>query len=217
MKRFLLIFLGILFYMAAWALAILPLALLFDHREAGLIVGLAFGVLLLSTLGLVPFMQWLSGRVFRWRGEGPALSAAALRERLKQINDWDVPVIVLERNGRLVVTWRYADARWWEILAKAGLARVYELHIKLDERRKVATLIDVQKSVQWRAGPSGVRLRGGFFRGIDLRYERARAWGISEAFRPGSIYDYRFVTSEIKDPVTNTILDSGWDVRFGLW
>ena len=34
---------------------------------------------------------------------------------------------------------------------------------------------------------------------------------------PGKIYDYRFVPSEIKLPILNSILRSGWKVRYGMW
>ena len=34
---------------------------------------------------------------------------------------------------------------------------------------------------------------------------------------PGKICDYRFVPSEIKLPILNSILRSGWDVRYGMW
>ena len=33
----------------------------------------------------------------------------------------------------------------------------------------------------------------------------------------GKIYDCRFVPSEIKLPILNSILGSGWDVRSGMW
>jgi hypothetical protein len=117
----------------------------------------------------------------------------------------------------LVLTWKYVDARWWQVLSKAGLTRLYELHVKLDEKRHVATLIDVTRSVQWRAGPSQVYIGGRFGRGILAGYEIGEQWGIAENWELSVVFDYKFVPAEIKTPVMNTLLRSGWDVRFGIW
>jgi len=156
-------------------------------------------------------------RVFRFKGEGEPVSETELRAQVQAINEFDAPVMVEERKDKLVATWKYVDAHWWELLAKAGLTKVYELHIKFDNAQHLVTLIDVTKSVSWRAGPTEVRLRGGFFRGIMLAYEIGKQWGIKENFELGKVYDYKFVPQEIKMPILNSILRSGWDVRFGIF
>jgi hypothetical protein len=55
------------------------------------------------------------------------------------------------------------------------------------------------------------------FRGLVAGYERGEAWGVDEDFELGEIYDYEFAPQEIKTPVIDAILRSGWDVRFGIW
>ena len=74
-----------------------------------------------------------------------------------------------------------------------------------------ATLIDVTKAVQWRAGPTQVRLRGGWFRGVLFAFEIGQQWGVRENWQLGQVYAYRFVPAEIKQPVLNTLLRSGWE------
>jgi hypothetical protein len=181
-------------------------------------------ITLLLVIGFVPWLDFAAKRVFSFRGEGAPLPIDKLRALLLSVNDWvDAPVQVTQRTrqrggpGTLVITWRYVDARWWELLAKAGLTQLYELHVRLDEANHRATLIDVTKSVQWRAGPADVRVRGGWFRGLLFEFEIGHQWGMRENWQLGEIYAYRFVPTEIKLPVLNTLLRSGWDVRFGLW
>jgi len=125
--------------------------------------------------------------------------------------------MVTEENGRLVVTWKYVDAKWWEIIAKSGLTKVYQLHIKLNVRKKEAILIDVKKDVSWGVGPTKVRLSGGYFRGIVTGIEIGDQWGIKENIHLGKIYEYKFQPSEIRTPIMNTILKSGWNMRLGIW
>jgi hypothetical protein len=197
--------------------ALLWVAILFIGDDVTAILIATLVMLVLAIFAFVPFLDWATKRVFRFPGEGEPASVADLHSLLMDVNEFDAPVMLQERKGKLVATWKYVDARWWELLAKAGLTKLYELHIKLDEDEHRATLIDVTKSVAWRAGPTEVRLRGGFFRGVMWAYEIGKQWGIKENFQLGKIYDYKFVPQEIKYPIMNSILRSGWDVRFGLW
>jgi hypothetical protein len=198
LKRFLTVFGLMLLYMLVLAAVLLLAILLAGDNE---------------TLILVTVLVML----FRFKGEGEPISGTELRAQIQAINQFDAPVMVEEHRGKLVATWKYVDAHWWELLAKAGLTKVYELHIKFDDAQRLVTLIDVSKTVSWRAGPTQVRLRGGFFRGVMLAYEIGKQWGIKENFELGKIYDYKFVPQEIKMPILNSILRSGWDARFGIW
>ena len=222
-KRFFLLFFLVLLYMALWAIPLLLVIYLAAPWPNLVLIGIGI-ITLLVLIGFIPLLDVAAKRVFFFRGEGPPLPASALRAQLLAVNDWDgAPVQVEQRTrrdggpGTLVVTWRYVDARWWELLARSGLTQLYELHVRLDEGRHRATLIDVTKSVQWRAGPTQVRLRANWFRGVLFEVEIGRAWGIRENWQLGELYNYRFAPAEIKFPVLNTLLRAGWDVRFGLW
>jgi hypothetical protein len=216
MKKFSIVFLAIFLYILLWfGLVAVAIAATGGDEEVGLLI--ALGTLIIFPVTLIPFMQFVAKRAFHFKGEGSPISEDALRSQILNINDMDAPVMVREKSGRLIATWKYVEARWWEIFAKAGLEQVYELHMKINDDRKTVTMIDIHKSVSWRAGPSQVRLRGGFFRGISSTYAIGKQWGIKENFELGKIYDYKFSSGEIKYPIMNTILQHGWDVRFGLW
>ena len=214
--RFVLAFAAVLAYLGIWALVLLPVALAARGDPEIMLVVVA-ATLVLSGGGIIPYLDFVAKRIFRYKGEGPPVAEAELRALLAAVNDADIPVTVAERGRKLVVTWRYVDAKWWEVLSKSGLRSVYELHVKLDDRRKVATLVDVEKSVRWSVGPAHVRVWGGYFRGVMLEYSIGAQWGITENFGVGRIYAFRFAPAEIKNPVMNSILRNGWDVRFGLW
>jgi hypothetical protein len=216
LKRFLTVFGLMLLYMLVLA-AVLLLGILLAGDNDTLILIMVLVMLVLATVIMVPYLDWAAKKVFRFRGEGEPVSGSELRAQIQAINRFDAPVMIEERKGKLVATWKYLDAHWWELLAKAGLTKVYELHIKFDDAQHLVTLIDVTKTVSWRAGPTEVRLRGGLFRGIILAYEIGKQWGIKENFELGKVYDYKFVPQEIKMPIMNSALRSGWDVRFGIW
>jgi hypothetical protein len=222
-KRFLIAFGLVLLYLAVWA-GILYLVILVAQSNEWVMLVLILAMFALIILLFVPYLDQVAKRVFCFVGEGHPLSVTEVRELILSVNGFvDAPVVAQERENALthkrtlVVTWKYVDARWWEMLAKAGLTKLYELHVKLDETQHLATLIDVTKSVEWRAGPTEVRLRGGLFRGLIFTYEIGKRWGIKENWEFGEVYDYTFMPTEVKLPVMNSILRSGWNVRYGLW
>ena len=216
LKRFLTVFGLMLLYMLVLA-GVLLLVILLAGENDTLILIMVLVMMVLAVAIMVPYLDWAAKKVFRFKGEGEPVSEAELRAQIQAINQFDAPVTIEERKGKLVATWKYVDAHWRELLGKAGLTKVYELHIKFDHAQRLVTLIDVTKSVSWRAGPTHVRLRGGFFRGTTLAYEIGKQWGIKENWELGQVYDYKFVPQEIKMPIMNSILRSGWDVRFGIW
>ena len=215
-RRFLAAFGLVVFYMIAWVPPLCLWITIWGDNDAAIAVGVIVGMVI-CIIGFIPYLNFVAKKVFYFAGEGEPIPGEELRTMIKEINRFNVPVAVQERGNTLVVTWRYIDAEWWEILARAGLKKIYELHIKFNEVKKEATLIDVHKSVSWRAGPSQVRVYGGFFRGLNFAYEIGKRWGIKENFELGSIYDYQFSPQEIKNPVMNSILRNGWAVRFGMW
>jgi hypothetical protein len=216
-KRFLAAFVLVLVYLAVWA-GFLYGVILLAQEDEGLLLTAILAVMAFLILAFIPYLDQVVKRVFYFRGQGSPVSAGALRRQIQSVNRLrNVPVMAEERLYDLVLTWKYVDARWWEVLARAGMRRIYELHVKLDEERRLATLIDVRQSVKWRAGPTQVHVGGGFGRGVILAYEIGEGLGIQENWQPGVVYEFTFEPAELKSPVMNTILRSGWDVRFGIW
>ena len=217
-KRFLAVFGLILLFMAVWGGILIAVYYIFELEGDEEVAGIVVASSMVPIFGtFIPLFNLATKWGFRFKGEGAPIPLEQLREKIKEINTYNVPVMVTEKKGKLIVTWKYVDAKWWIILAKTGLKELYELHIKFNDKKKKVTLIDVQKTVDWEAGPYGVKIRGGYFRGVMMQYTISKAWGIKENFKFGKIYDYKFRPSEIKNPVLNTILRSGWDVNFGLW
>lgn len=213
--RFWLAFLLILVYMG---LAAIPLYAIVELLDGDLILP---AVLIFSVLLFLSF-PWAVDRIakiaFFFKGEGSPVPEMELRRQILEINaQSNLPVVVEEKGKKLIVTWKYLDAKWWEIMRKRGVQESFRLIIKFDEKRHRVTLIDVMSTVSWGAGPASVKVHSTFFRGVYLGYSIGKAWGIKENFTLGKIYDFKFNSEEIHNPVMNTILRAGWDVRFGCF
>lgn len=213
-KKFILSALGILLYMGLYALLFLPILLL--DGDAFVIATIAWGVG--AFVLYFPWFLWMTKKIWFFPGEGHPLTLDEVRKEVLVINHHDLPITVEEKSPtHLVITWKYVDAKWWEIFRKAGMAGAYRLHVKLDPVRHEASLIDVTTSMNWDAGPSGFHAKWTFVRGIIMQVSLGKAWGIRENFTLGKIYDFKFVPEEIKNPVMNTLLRCGWNVRFALF
>ncbi len=217
-KKILKIFAYLLLFMLLWG-AVLFIAIkvvdTYGSEELQLWVLLSLsGAVFISFL---PFFNYAIKRTFYYSGTGTPLSPGSLKNKLKEINNFSAPVMVEDKGKKLVITWRYVDAKWWEIFAKAGLEKIYELHVRFLEQKNEVILTDVMKDVSWKVGPETIKLSAGFFRGINVEVAIGKQWGIKENFSIGKIYDYKFIPAEIKNPVINEILRSGWSVRFAMW
>jgi hypothetical protein len=212
-------FLEVILFMVIWAVVLLaaiyipPRMSLSDNVVTVLILILT----LLIFISFLPFLNYVVRSVFFFKGEGQTIPKEELQHHLEELNTFDAPVMAQPKRQGYLFTWRYVDVKWWEIFQKAGLTELYELHVKLNGRQHEAILTESTRKVNWGAGVDGVRLGWSGFRGVVSGWERGVAWGIRENFAPGKLYDYTFTPDLVKNPVINTILRSGWDVRFSLF
>lgn len=205
----------ILLYMALLVpIVLLGVTVLDGDMVPFFILGLLF-VLVLT----FPFVIDRIGKIlYKFPALNPSpISEDELRALLFATNSFDAPVIVVEKGKSIIFTWKYVDAKWYEIMRKVGQRSTYRLLVKLDPTHHRATLVDLESSMNWSISPAKFRFHASFFRGIDIAYTRKTVFGLNEAFQPGKVVDYRFTNREIKDPVMNTIREAGWDVRFGLF
>jgi hypothetical protein len=165
--------------------------------------------------------DWLTGTKRAPAGV-PKQNAATVRAALLAVNRDTAPFIV--RDGApegvdLVAEWRIVDARWYEIFAKAGLEKVFKVLMRLDEAAGEVRAVDQEWSVEWRAGVPNLSLAASAFRGQKMEM----SFGTAYAFREedltwGKVYEYRFNTAELKDPLIEAAHRNGWNwkgVAFG--
>ncbi|RYE10229.1 MAG: hypothetical protein EOP22_05760 [Hyphomicrobiales bacterium] len=149
------------------------------------------------------------------------LPATSLRTALLALNRETSPWQV--RDGApegcdLVAEWKIVDARWYEIFAKASLSKAFKVLMKFDEARGEVRAVDQEWTVEWRAGVPNLSLSAEAFRGQKVEMSFGAAVGFREDFSPGVIYEYRFATKEIKEPLQSAVTGSGWSwkgVAFG--
>jgi hypothetical protein len=167
------------------------------------------------------FFDWISGS--RGAPDGVARQTSeTLRHAMLAINRPTAPFRVRDGGPEgvdLVAEWRIVDARWYEIFAKANLTRVFSVLMRFDESRGEVRAVDQEWAVQWRAGVPTLGASTEAFRGQKIEMSFGGAYAFKEDLSGwGKVYQYRFRTSELKDPLIEVAQANGWGwkgVAFG--
>ena len=142
---------------------------------------------------------------------------ATLRAAMLAANRESAPYLI--RDGApegvdLVAEWKIVDARWYEIFAKAGLSKVFKVLMKFDADKGEVRSVDQEWSVAWRAGVPSLSLSAEAFRGQKVEVSFGSAYAFKEDLSGwGKVYEYRFKTGEIKDPLIEIAQQNGWGWR----
>ncbi|TNC64499.1 hypothetical protein [Rubellimicrobium roseum] len=162
------------------------------------------------------FFDFFTGR--RAPPEGtPRLDAGSLRAALLALDRDGAPFRVREglREGAdLVAEWRVVDAPWSDLFAQAGVKKVTQVLLRLDDLLGEVRTVDRDWEVEWRAGLPQLSWAAESFRGQTIEL----AWATGIAFREedprdGQVHEYRFQTRELKAPLQEIVAAHGWTWR----
>lgn len=142
-----------------------------------------------------------------------AISKSALRDKILALNDDKKPFRVLDGSAEgadLIMEWKIVDAEWYETFAKAGLTQVFKIYINLDEEKHELRPLDKEYSVAWTAGVPTLSIAASAFRGQKSEISFGGTYGMKADGSFGKIYEYQFNTEEMKQPLREVTLASGW-------
>ena len=146
----------------------------------------------------------------------PVLPVEDVRQRLLALNRETAPYQIRDGSAEgvdLIAEWKIVDARWYEIFAKANLTKVFRIYMKFDEARHEVRAKDEEYTVEWRAGVPSLSLSASKFSGQKTSIEFGTAYAFTEELKPGQVYNYRFNTNEIKNPIQEAVTDCGWTYK----
>lgn len=143
-------------------------------------------------------------------------SADEVRQRILALNRETAPYRIVDGRDQgvdLIAEWKIVDAQWYEIFAKAGLEKVFEVRMKLDEAARVVRAKDSEYEVSWSAGVPSLHIVSSKFRGQKQSIQFGTAYAFTEELRPGQVYNYRFSTGEMKEPIQEAVTSCGWTYK----
>ena len=142
------------------------------------------------------------------------LSLANLKLNLLNLNNSNEhPFILREDGDDIVASWNIEDAEWIDYFSQYGLQKQYELRLFFNESKKQITYREKTTDVEWDADLGGFRLSKSVQIGKRLEFSAGGSWGKKEDGSFGKIDGYKFVSTEITDPIFDIVRDAGWQVR----
>lgn len=108
----------------------------------------------------------------------------------------------------LVAEWRIVDAEWSGVFSDYGLKNVFRVKMKFDEANHEVRNIDEQATVRWSGGIAQVGKS--WSRGQLNEVEVGKGYGYTEKGELGQVYNYKFRSGEIKDPLRDAVTEHGW-------
>jgi hypothetical protein len=163
-------------------------------------------------MGLLDFLTSTK----RPSSDTPVLSPQEVRAKLLGLNRPTAPYQLVDGkadNVDVIAEWRIVDAKWYEIFAKAGLKKVFRIKLKLDPAAHEVRAMDSEYTVEWKAGVPQLSMAVSGFKGQKQEIAFGTAYAFTETLAPGQVYNYRFNTKEMKEPIQTAVTSCGWTYR----
>ncbi len=156
--------------------------------------------------------DWLSGT----KKPEPGVAAASPQDveaAILAVNRETAPYSVRKCSDGscdIIAEWQIVDAKWVEIFAKAGLERAARIKMRLDVDKREVRAVDEDYTISWQVGVPTLSFSASAFRGQKKEASFGKAYGFTEELKLGEIYNYRFVSKEMKAPLQDAVTGSGW-------
>lgn len=190
---------------------------------------------LLFLLPYILLVAWVFIRLATWSmsfdpapGSTP-VSAADLRQRLLVMNDgaeFPFTVTARKRPDELIMSWKYADAAWFDLMRLHKISSLAAFVIRLDETDHTVRVREHQTQFDASAGLTGLSLSFNAQWGAITFYEHRSetVYGVQiEQGRPVAklSYSYQFDIREMRDPLQRLATENGWTFKnvtlFAKW
>lgn len=164
-----------------------------------------------------------------WSASVPPATAQAtdfetLRRRLLAVNQTDTPVEVKPGADAksLEVTWRYADARWFDLMRLHQMKRIHKLVLEFDEAAHKVRIREYWSSFDASAGVGGVRVDWKASVGMMLfQVDHVRVVGVQlgpDGQPTGELSKaYTFDLQKLKAPFVEAVTGAGWRWQPVMW
>jgi hypothetical protein len=199
-----------------YGISLLPLILVRPHLQMEPFLGAFFIWLFLFAVSLPFVVRMIIRRTWFFRGNGEPVIRDLLESMLMGVNDFNAPVSVSKKRGKLIFSWRCNEPQWCERMVLEDVRKNYELRLKFDGDTRTVSMIDRVRSVDFDLCPikvkTGFLARPRFYCGVKT----GQQWGLKN-FKQTTADQYRFKPQELKSPVFNSIIAHGWNVRLDIF
>lgn len=126
------------------------------------------------------------------------------------LNGPDVPYVVRDgapEGADLVAEWRLLEPAWQSVFASSQLSRRLRIRMSFVPAATEVRALDEQWRINW---VGGVPVSSRYGRGPAKTTSRRWTVGRGSDGRIGMTETFRFDSSDLKDPLRETVLNAGW-------
>lgn len=185
-------------------------------------------MVLMMTLNLAAAVGWFfKGSAWAGRVEAPLTAQPAavqtLRDSVLALNDRDLPTqATLRPDGGIEIDWRYADARWFDLMNVHQMRRTHRLVLSFDEAARIVRVREYWSEFDGSAGRDGLQLNWKMQTGIQFfAYNHQRVLGVQlgpDGKPTGELSKaYTFDLQALKRPIIEAVTGSGWKWQPVAW
>jgi hypothetical protein len=143
-------------------------------------------------------------------------SAEEVRAALLGVNRDNAPFII--RDGAdeecdLVAEWRMAEPAWQAIFVESQLSRSVRIRMRLVPEDHELRVLEESWEVTRVGNPPQLKISGSYSRGPDRTVSRHFTVQRGENSGLETTETFRFASSDLRDPLQNAVLKSGWTWR----
>jgi hypothetical protein len=143
-------------------------------------------------------------------------TAAEVHAALLGLNRPDVPYVVRdghEEGADLVAEWRILDPAWQTFFVRTQVSRVFQVRVRLVPDKREVRSLDQEYEVTWVGGTPRLAVAAEAQRGQVQTVSKRWTLGSSEDGGVEAAETFRFDSSDLKNPLRDTVLGAGWTWR----
>lgn len=141
------------------------------------------------------------------------VSAEEVRTALLGLNRPDVPYVVRDgaaEGADLVAEWRLAEPAWQTFFVGSQLTRAVRIRMRLDDDDHEVRALEEGWEVTRVGNPPRLKISSEYTRGPDRTVTRDWTIKRGDDGRLETTEIFRFDSSELRDPLRDTVLKAGW-------
>lgn len=143
-------------------------------------------------------------------------SAAEVHAALLGVNRPDVPYVVRDgasEGADLMAEWRMAEPAWQAVFVESQLTRVVRIRMRLVPEDHEVRALEEGWEVTRVGNPPQLKISGAYSRGPDRTVSRRYSVRRGDSGGLETTETFRFDSSELRNPLQDAVLKSGWTWR----
>ncbi|MGW4492626.1 hypothetical protein [Streptomyces sp. NPDC004376] len=139
-----------------------------------------------------------------------------LRAALLGVSQGEVPYVVRYGGGEgcdLLAEWRLTEPAWQHIFVRSQISHALKIRMRLDQQAHEVRVLEEQWEVERVGTPVRLQVTSKYERGQSRTVSRRWTVGRGEDGRLTATETFHFDSAQMRDPLRETVLRSGWTWR----